>query len=73
MTWSGILSTRGHGFKLKTPPFRLDVTKNQFCNRVVSTWNILPERIVNVTSRIQFKKVLHTVNFESATKFDRHL
>ena len=67
------ISTTGHGFKLKTTPFRLDITKNHFCNRVVSTWNILPECIVNLTSKIQFKKALSTVNFESATKFDRHL
>ena len=67
------ISTRGHRFKLKTTPFRLDTTKNHFCNRVVSTWNIQPERIINLTSKIQFKKALHTVNFESATKFDRYL
>ena len=53
------ISTIGNVFKLKTTP--------------VSTWNILPERIVNLTSKIQFKTVLRTVNFQSATKFDRHL
>ena len=31
-------------------------------------WNIQPERIVYLTFKIQFKKALHTVNFESATK-----
>ena len=67
------ISTRGHGFKLETTPFRLDITKSQFCNRVVSTWNILPGRIVNLTFKIQFKKALRTVNFEFAAKFDRHL
>ena len=65
------ISTIGHGFKLKITPFRLD--KKKICNRVISTWNILPERIVNLTPKTQFKKALRSANFESATKFDRHL
>ena len=64
------ISTRGHGFKLKTTPFGLDITKKKFCNRVVSAWNMLPELIVYLLSKIQFKKALRTVNFESATKLD---
>ena len=65
------ISTRGHGFKLKTAPFKIDITKPIFCNRVLSTWNIQPERIVNLTSKIQFKTALHTANFECAAQFDR--
>ena len=67
------ISTRCHGFKLKATLLRFDITKKHFCNRVASTWNILLERIVNLISKVQFKKALRTVNFESATKFDRHL
>ena len=38
----------------------------------MSTNNTLPELFVNSTSKIKcFKKALHTIDFESAMKFDR--
>ena len=40
------ISTKGHGFKHKTTPFRFDIKTNHFCIRVESNWNILPECIV---------------------------
>ena len=52
---------RGHTFKLKTTRYRL----NLFFNRVVSTWNGLPQNIVNLESSLSFKKALRTVNFHS--------
>ena len=67
------ISTRGHGLKLKTCQFKLDVAKNHFSNRVVSNWNNLPEYIVTSDSIIHFKKALRTVNFESSLTFNRHL
>ena len=42
--------TRGHPFKLKTTRCRLNIAQNLFFNRVVSTWNGLPEHIVNIES-----------------------
>ena len=55
--------TRGHTFKLKTTRYRLNIAQNLFFNRVVSTWNGLPQNIVNLESSLSFKKALRTVNF----------
>ena len=51
------ISTRGHRFKLQTSQFKRDVAKNQFCNRVVSNWNNLPDSIVATASIVHFKIV----------------
>ena len=48
--------TRGHTFKLKTTRYRLNIAQNLFFNRVVSTWNGLPQNIVNLESSLSFKK-----------------
>ena len=53
------ISTRGHRFKLQTSQFKRDVAKNQFCNRVVSNWNNLPDSIVATASIVHFKKARH--------------
>ena len=50
------LRTRGHTFKLKTTRYRLNIAHNLFFNRVVSTWNGLPQHIVNLESSLSFKK-----------------
>ena len=57
--------TRGHTFKLKTTRYRLNIAHNLFFNRVVSTWNGLPQHIVHLESSLSFKKALRTVNFHS--------
>ena len=64
--------TRGHTFKLKTTRYRLNIAQNLFFNRVVSTWNGLPQNIVNLESSLSFKKALRTVNFHSLITFDRY-
>ena len=65
--------TRGHTFKLKTTRYRLNIAHNLFFNRVVSTWNGLPQHnIVNLESSLSFKKALRTINFHSLITFDRH-
>ena len=62
--------TRGHTFKLKTTRYRLNIAKKLFFNRVVSTWNGLPQHIVNLESSLSFKKA---INFHSLITFDRHM
>jgi hypothetical protein len=54
--------TRGHMLKLKKNRFRTNIGKNTFSNRVVNSWNKLPEEVVNATSLNMFKG-----------KLDRHL
>ena len=65
--------TRGHTFKLKTTRYRLNIAHNLIFNIVVSTWNGLPQHIVNLESSLSFKKALRTVNFHSLFTFDLHL
>ena len=65
--------TRGHPFKVKTTRCRLNIAQNLFFNRVVSTWNGLPEHIVNIESFLSFQKALLTINFQSLITFDRHM
>ena len=71
-TSTSTISTRGHRFKLQTSQFKLDVAKNQFCNRVVCNWNTLPDSIVATDTIAHFKKALRTVHFEAALTFNRH-
>ena len=56
---------------LKQHPLDLIPKKINYIIELFFTWNILPERTVNLTSKIQFKKALRTVNFDFATTFDR--
>ena len=63
--------TRGHPFKLKTTRSRLNIA-HLFFNRIVSTWNGLPEHIVNIEYFLSFKKALRTINFQYLITFDRH-
>ena len=71
-TSTSTISTRGHRFKLQTSQFKLDVAKNQLCNRVVCNWNTLPDSIVATDTIAHFKKALRTVHFEAALTFNRH-
>ena len=71
-TSTSTISTRGHRFKLQTSQFKLDVAKNQFCNRVVCNWNTVPDSIVATDTIVHFKQALRTVHFEAALTFNRH-
>ena len=50
--------TRGHKFKLSKKRTRLNLRKNFFSQRVVNTWNRLPNRVVNASNVNAFKKEL---------------
>ena len=47
--------TRGHKYKIFKRQFRLDIRKYSFSQRVIDTWNNLPESVVESTSINQFK------------------
>ena len=69
-TSTSTISTRGHRFKLQTSQCKLDVAKNQFCNRVVCNWHTLPDSSVATDTIVHFKKALRTVHFEAALTFN---
>jgi len=49
---------KGHGQKLFTRRFRLDIRKCAFCNRVVDNWNSLSASCINCNTINTFKKHL---------------
>ena len=53
------IQTRGQNFKLFRQRSRLNVRANSFSNRVVNTWNSLPENVVNAPSLKSFKNRLN--------------
>ena len=57
--------TRGNSQKLKVGRCKYDVRKYSFCNRVVNSWNSLPETVIASASLIAFK-----TNLENLWKSD---
>ena len=46
---------RGHRFMLEAPKARLDLRKNSFASRIVTTWNSLRSSVVECDSLNSFK------------------
>lgn len=57
-------ATRGHNFKIKKESCKLDIRKHFFSNRVVSSWNDLPQHVVNSSSLDIFKRLLDAFTSE---------
>ncbi|XP_072107366.1 uncharacterized protein [Mobula birostris] len=51
----GESSTRGHDFRIEGRPFRTEMRKNFFSQRVVNLWNLLPRAAVEAKSLGVFK------------------
>ena len=47
--------TRNNGFKLKSKPYKTDVAKYFFTNRIVDVWNVLPSDFVAANTINDFK------------------
>jgi len=47
--------TRGHAYKSSKPHCTIDATKYVFSNRVISTWNNLPDMVVHSPTLSTFK------------------
>lgn len=60
----GNRNTRGHSYKLRHKPFRINSRKKFFAVRVSRQWNLLPDGVVNSSSLSQFKRALNDVNFD---------
>jgi len=50
--------TRGHNFRLFKERSHLDLRKNFFSQRVINTWNSLPQSVVDAVSINSFKNKL---------------
>ena len=53
-----LLSTRGHGFKVRGGKFKGDIGGRFFTQRVVGAWNALPESVVEADTLVKFKRLL---------------
>ena len=58
-------TTRCHSFKLHKRGSRLNVRANTFSNRVINTWNKLPDSVVNASSVNSFKNDVSAILFFS--------
>ena len=54
-------NTRGHSLKISKQFSRTDIRKFFFSNRVVNSWNKLPEHVVHAPSISSFKKYLRSL------------
>ena len=50
--------TRGHSFRIRCRPFRTEMGRKFFTQRVVSRWNSLPQKLVEANSLDVFKRAL---------------
>lgn len=61
--------TRGHELKLFKQRNRLNVRRNFFSQRIVKSWNELPEEIVNCTTVLHFEKLYDSFHCEHKYNF----
>ena len=50
--------TRGHSLRIRDKPFRTEVRRNFFTQRVVNLWNSLPRKVAEAKTLCDFKKKL---------------
>ena len=57
---SEVEATRGHNKKLYKPSLKKNLAcrKNFYSQRVINSWNVLPDHVVNATSTSKFKEEL---------------
>ena len=54
----GVSRTRGHSLRIRGKPFRTEVRRNFFTQRVVNVWNSLAQNVVEAKTLCDFKKKL---------------
>lgn len=69
-TLASYRATRGHSYKLHKKGSRLNLRANTFSNRVVNTWNELPNTVVTAPSVNCFKTRLNNHWHGHPFKFD---
>ena len=50
--------TKGHSLRIRGKPFRTEVRRNFFTQRVVNVWNSLSQKVVEAKMLSDFKKKL---------------
>ena len=60
--------TRGHKVTLRKPPFKKDIRKHFFTNRVIDLWNSLPQHVVLAPTVSVFKELLKTNSIKKGIK-----
>ena len=50
--------TKGHSLRIRGKPFRTEVRRNFFTQRVVNVWNSLPQKVVEAKTLCDFQKKL---------------
>ena len=63
-------NTRGHELKLFKQRSRLNVRRNFFSQRIVESWNALPEEIVSCTTVLHFEKLYDSFHCERKYNFN---
>ena len=54
----GMSRTRGHSLRIWGRPFRMEIRRYFFTQRVVSLWNSLPQEVVDAKTLNLFKRQL---------------
>ncbi len=62
--------TRGHDMKLFKQHCRLDIRKYSFSQRVVNTWNSLPQKVISSETVNEFKSGLEEHWKSSPSKYN---
>ena len=68
MVWES--RTRGHSFGIRDKPFRTQVRRNLFSQRVVNAWNSLPPNVVKANA-FRIVRGDHIENYKIQTGIDR--
>ena len=50
--------SRGHSLRIRCKPFRTEVRRNFFIQRLANVWNSLPQKVVEAKPLYDFKKKL---------------
>ena len=63
-TFNPNCSTRGHQLKLFVPDSRVNARAHFFCVKVISTWNSLPDNVINASNLNLFCNLLYNIDFK---------
>ena len=70
-------TSRGHSLKLFQERSRLDIRKHYFRNRIIKTWNSLPDLVISAPSLNSFKNKIdnywenHPMNFNPYVEYTK--